>query len=99
MLEKKVEDHLVKLVESRGGKCLKWVCPGTRGAPDRICIWPRDMWGPLVVFVETKAPKKGPRGNQLRFHKMLRDLGNFVEVVSTIEEVEHVVNAYALHLA
>lgn len=54
MLEKDVERKLVKMIESHGGLCLKWVCPGHSGVPDRICLLP----GGGVVFVELKRPQK-----------------------------------------
>ena len=54
-LEKDIEAKLRKLVESRGGLCLKWVCPGWVGVPDRIVLLP----GGRVIFVETKRPKGG----------------------------------------
>lgn len=54
-LEKEIEAKLRKLVESRGGMCLKWVCPGWVGVPDRIVLLP----GGRVIFVETKRPKGG----------------------------------------
>lgn len=54
-LEKEIEAKLRKLVESRGGLCLKWVCPGWVGVPDRIVLLP----GGRVIFVETKRPKGG----------------------------------------
>ena len=54
-LEKEIESRLVRLVKRRGGLCLKWVCPGWLGVPDRICLMP----GGRVFFVETKRPRGG----------------------------------------
>jgi hypothetical protein len=54
-LEKEIEKKLRRMVESRGGWCLKWVCPGWSGVPDRILLLP----GGLVMFVELKRPKGG----------------------------------------
>lgn len=54
-LEKDIETKLRKMVERHGGKCLKWVCPGWVGVPDRIVLLP----GARVLFVETKRPKGG----------------------------------------
>ena len=54
-LEKDVEQKLRKTVEKHGGLCLKWVCPGWSGVPDRIILLP----GGKVMFVETKRPKGG----------------------------------------
>lgn len=52
-LEKEVEGKLTDMVKSLGGWCLKWVCPGWSGVPDRILLLP----GGRVFFVETKRPK------------------------------------------
>jgi hypothetical protein len=54
-LEKDIETKLRQLVEKHGGKCLKWVCPGWVGVPDRIVLLPRGV----AMFVETKRPKGG----------------------------------------
>lgn len=51
-LEKEIEGKLRKAVKMRGGVCLKWVCPGWSGVPDRIVLLP----GGRVLFVETKRP-------------------------------------------
>jgi hypothetical protein len=54
-LEKEVEQKLRRMVQARGGLCLKWVCPGWAGVPDRILLLPRGR----VIFVELKRPKGG----------------------------------------
>lgn len=54
-LEREIEKKLRRLVESHRGWCLKWVCPGWSGVPDRILLLP----GGRVMFVETKRPKGG----------------------------------------
>lgn len=55
VLERDIETKLRQRVEAAGGKCLKWVCPGWSGVPDRIVLLP----GARVYFVETKRPKGG----------------------------------------
>jgi hypothetical protein len=54
-LEQEIEEKLRKAVENHGGRCLKWVCPGWAGVPDRIVLLP----GARIYFVETKRPKGG----------------------------------------
>ena len=54
-LERDIERKLTELVKQSGGLCLKWVCPGFAGVPDRIILLP----GARVIFAETKRPKGG----------------------------------------
>lgn len=51
-LERDIERCLVRLVKARGGFCLKWVCPGWAGVPDRIILLP----GGRIIFAELKRP-------------------------------------------
>lgn len=55
MLEKFLEQKLVRRVKAAGGLCLKWSSPGAAGVPDRIVLLP----GGRVIFVEMKRPKGG----------------------------------------
>lgn len=71
-LEKELEQALVKMVNRHGGLCLKWVCPGWAGVPDRMILLP----GGIVIFVELKRPKGGQRSPmQIWWSRKLRDLG------------------------
>lgn len=54
-LEKEIEAKLRSRVQAADGLCLKWVCPGWAGVPDRIVLLP----GARIVFVELKRPKGG----------------------------------------
>lgn len=54
-LEKDIEKALGRMIGRHGGLCLKWVCPGWAGVPDRIVLLP----GGRVMFIELKRPKGG----------------------------------------
>ena len=49
--EKEIEQHLVRQIESLGGKCIKWNSRSTAGVPDRIVIFPNGV----IWFVELKC--------------------------------------------
>lgn len=51
MKESQIEKYLKEECHKINGICRKWVCPGRRGVPDRICIFPYS----LIYFVECKA--------------------------------------------
>jgi hypothetical protein len=71
-LEKDIEANLRRAVEAAGGKCLKWVCPGWSGVPDRIILLP----GARIIFVETKRPKGGVlSAMQKTWRRWLTELG------------------------
>lgn len=71
-LEKDLERNLVDRVIRYRGLCLKWVCPGHAGVPDRIVLLP----GGKIVFAELKRPRGGRRSPlQKRWAKTLSDLG------------------------
>ena len=83
--EKEIEGRLRKRVEARGGKCLKWVCPGWSGVPDRLCLLP----GGRIFFVETKRPK-GSKTAELQKYwaRVLKDLDFPHYFIFTFEDVE-----------
>lgn len=70
--ESEIERALVSMVNGLGGRCMKWVCPGFSGVPDRICLIP----GGHICFVETKRETGGKvSGLQKYWRKVLSDLG------------------------
>ena len=83
MLEKTIEQALVKRVKALGGLCEKFTSPNRRSVPDRIISLP----GGQVIFVELKAPGKLPTDNQERDHQRRRILGCDIRVVDSIEQV------------
>ena len=72
VLEKEIEKKLRLAVERHGGMCLKWVCPGWSGVPDRIVLLPYGR----IAFVELKRPEGGKTSRlQQWWAKKLIDLG------------------------
>lgn len=83
MIEQNVEDRLCDGVKALGGEVRKAKWIGRNHAPDRRVMHPK-----RCVWVECKAPKKGPRPGQLREHNRMRALGEDVIVLATYEEVD-----------
>lgn len=83
-LEKEIERKLRDAVKKRGGLCLKWVCPGWSGVPDRIVLLP----GGTVIFCELKRPDGGRVGKlQEWWRGKLRELGFQAYVVANEGEL------------
>ena len=92
-LEKDIEKKLVDTVRRHGGLCLKWVCPGWAGVPDRIVLLP----GGRIIFVELKRPKGGiisPR--QTWWTKKLNSLGFLHLWIKNHEDVNELAQALAV---
>lgn len=85
-LEKEIEKKLGEIVKRHGGLCLKWVCPGWSGVPDRILLLP----GGRVIFAELKRPKGGKvRRLQQWWRDTLRKLGFTVWHVYNVEDLRY----------
>lgn len=84
MREKTVEAALRKAVEDEGGLCLKWVCPGHTGVPDRIILFP----GGIIAFVELKRPgaKVKAGGLQEWWREKIQSFGFPCYEISTVEQ-------------
>ena len=83
MGESKLEHHLVREVERIGGRAPKWVSTGNRGVPDRLVILP----GGRTIYVEMKAPGKPLEPLQVRWAKILRDMGHQVYKIDSNEDI------------
>lgn len=95
-LEKEIERKLRYGVQAIGGRCLKWVCPGWVGVPDRIVLLP----GGRACFVETKRPKGGKlSAMQLKWHGWLSKLGFYVFTVWDEADVDEFVRFARLYCA
>ena len=74
MLERDIERILRDEVKALGGYCLKLVCPGFTGVPDRLILLP----GGKLCFVELKRPGQKERQRQAFVQSRLRRLGFYV---------------------
>ena len=83
MLEKQIEQYLVRKVQDAGGMAPKFNSVGRRSVPDRIVLLP----GGKIRFVELKAPGKYATPLQEREHKRLRALGFQVDVLDSKDAV------------
>jgi hypothetical protein len=86
-----VEAYLRKRVEECGGLCEKHVSPGRKGVPDRLVTIPyrNEPNTPRMELVETKAPGKKPRADQVRDHERRAKLGIVVRVIDTKAKVDN----------
>ena len=82
MLEKDIENALVRKVKTLGGMCEKFTSPGRRSVPDRIITLPNGK----IVFVEVKNTGKKPTELQLRDHERRRSLGCDVRVIDNMDD-------------
>lgn len=83
ILEKDLEQRLVREVKRIGGWALKFTSPGQAGVPDRILLFPGK-----VYFVELKAPGKNLRPLQEQVIRKMRNLQQKVFTVSNADELE-----------
>ncbi len=87
-MEKKIEEKLRLGVKDKGGIALKFVCPGTNGAPDRLVIAADGK----IHFVETKSNRGKLSALQNAFQRMLGMYGHPVHVVKTNEQLNTFLN-------
>ena len=87
MLEKQIETYLYNECLKRGWLCEKFTSPGRRSVPDRIITAP----GPVIFFVECKAPGKTATNLQYMDHQRRIKLGCDVRVVDTKKVVDVVI--------
>ncbi len=102
MLERDIEDYLVKRVKAMGGEVRKVQWIGRNSAPDRVVMLPvavnvaRTLHShPSPIWVELKNPKTvvtfpadARERAQHREHERMRALGQRVEVIGTLYQVE-----------
>ena len=91
MLEKEVEAHLVRRVRELGGECRKVQWIGRHGAPDRLVMLPKEAYvddAHSCIWVELKRPGQKAKPHQQREHERMREMGQRVVVIDSIDAVE-----------
>ena len=88
MLERQVEQALVREVRKHGGIAPKFTSPGTAGMPDRLVILPEGK----VCFVELKAPGQKPRPIQIRQMDRLINLGCMVRTIDHPNQIQELID-------
>ena len=88
MLEKTIEQALVRATKKAGGIAPKLTSPATAGMPDRIIILPNGK----VCFVELKAPGQKPRPLQIRQMQRLANLGCMVRTLDNPQKIPELIN-------
>lgn len=85
MKESEVENVFVRLARAHGlpQRKGKWI--GHRGAPDRVLL---DRPNKCVRWVELKRPGEVPDENQEKEHRLLRNAGQDVRVIDSVEGVK-----------
>jgi hypothetical protein len=89
ILERDIENYLVRRVKDMGGVAYKFTAPSRRGVPDRLCVFPEGD----LVFIECKAPKKKPTVLQVKEIERLRNLGQNVFVVDSKETIDDILES------
>lgn len=90
MREFKIENDLVNLVESEGGRAIKFTSSNNRGVPDRMCLFP----GGILLFVELKAPGKTLDPLQVVWFRILRGLGFLCVMSDSFEKNRAIIRWY-----
>mgnify|MGYP005760479229 FL=1 len=85
MLEKDIEQSLVKHIKAKGGLCIKLNSSTMAGLPDRLVILKNK-----IIFIELKAPKQKPRKLQTIVMDRLKSLGCDVRVVDNLEDIKNI---------
>lgn len=89
--ESDIETYLVKRVKEVGGEIrkVKWI--GHNSAPDRRVLLPWDGARDRSCWVELKRPKGKPTMAQYREHMRMRDFGETVYVINSLEQVDNLI--------
>ncbi len=87
VLEKHIEQKLIKKVKDKGGLALKLVSPSLDGLPDRLLLLSKGK----IAFAELKAPGKKLRPLQEKRKRQLEELGFLVFVIDNANGIDAVI--------
>lgn len=102
--ERDIKRALIERAEALGGELRKVEWVGRRNAPDWIVMLPGFTrfsvnWPPRTIWVELKNPETiktfpadAHERAQHREHERMRALGQRVEVIGTIEQIERLLS-------
>ena len=91
MLEKQIEQKLIKAVKKTRGVAPKLYSPTFDGMPDRLVLLPKGK----LAFVEVKAPGKRLRPLQEKRKRQLEELGFLVFVIDKAAGIDAVIEKIA----
>ena len=103
MKESIIESELRKAVESRGGRCFKWVSPGNKGVADRIALYAKPIYDAhttssairykmIIKLIELKQKGKALSRHQKEFRDFIESIGGKVYKLDDINQIEGVLN-------
>lgn len=90
MKENQLERYLVAKVKIKGGETRKVQWVGHRGAPDRVCFFPRGK----TAWVELKTKTGIVSTIQQHEHAQLAKLGHTVHIMRTVGDIDKLVKEY-----
>ncbi len=92
MLESELEKYLITRVKERGGviRKVRWI--GTRGAPDRLVLFPSNG---KAAFIELKAPRKRPTKLQVIEMQTLAASGLLVYLADSHKKIDDILESIA----
>lgn len=87
MLERDIENYLVKRCKEEDILIFKMVSPSNAGIPDRLLLCNGNY-----IFIELKKPGEKPRKLQIYMINKLKSYGAIVYVADTKKEIDKIIN-------
>lgn len=87
MLERDIENYLVKRCKEENILIFKMVSPSNAGIPDRLLLCDGNY-----IFIELKKPGEKPRKLQIYMIEKLKSYGATVYVADSKEKIDKIIN-------